>query len=84
LISLRLSLVSRTGRPVRAGTSMSYSGAATIPEATLVTNGAGNGEAGYTFVPAQAPPPGVYNLQWHVLNGVTAAYQTACSSVAID
>jgi hypothetical protein len=56
----------------------------TIPEATLLTNGAGNGEAGFTFVPALAPHPGTYNLQWHVLTGGTVAYHTACSSVAVD
>lgn len=59
---------------------------ATIPEATLTTNAAGNGEAGYTFRPAQSPPPGTYNLQWHVLDsaGATVLYQTACTAVAID
>jgi hypothetical protein len=57
---------------------------ATIPEATLLTNAAGNGEAGFTFIPAQAPPPGTYDLQWQVLTGGTVAYQTACTPVAID
>ena len=56
----------------------------TVPEATLVTNGAGNGEAGLTFTPAQAPPPGTYDLQWQVLTGTTVVYQTACTSVAVD
>lgn len=58
----------------------------TIPEATLTTNAAGNAEAGYTFRPAQSPPPGTYNLQWHVLDstGTRVLYQTACTAVAID
>jgi hypothetical protein len=55
----------------------------TIQEATLVTNGVGNGEAGFTFPAAPAPAPGTYNLQWHVLNGSTIAYQTACTPVAV-
>jgi hypothetical protein len=56
----------------------------TIPEATLMTNGAGAGEAGFTFIPAGSPPPGTYNLQWHVLTSGTVAYQTACTPVAVD
>ncbi|HWE60408.1 MAG TPA: hypothetical protein VHB98_01730 [Chloroflexota bacterium] len=57
----------------------------TMPEATLVTNGAGNGEAGLTFYATQTPPPpGTFNLQWHVLTGGTVAYQTACTAVAVD
>ena len=59
---------------------------ATIPESTLTTNAAGNGEAGFTFPAAQSPPPGSYNLQWHVLDssGTTVLYQTACTAVAVD
>lgn len=57
---------------------------ATIPEATLTTNRAGNGEAGFTFAPSQAPPAGTYNLQWTVLTGGAVAYRTACTSVALD
>jgi hypothetical protein len=55
----------------------------TIQEAKLVTNVVGNGEAGFTFPAAPAPAPGTFNLQWHVLNGGTIAYQTACTLVAV-
>lgn len=55
-----------------------------IPEATLATNAAGNGEAALTFSAGNAPAPGTYNLQWHVLSGGTIAYETACTSVAVD
>lgn len=56
----------------------------TVPEATLTTNRVGNGEAGFTFAPSQAPPAGTYNLQWSVLSGGVVVYQTACTSVALD
>ena len=55
-----------------------------IPEATLTTNPAGNGEAGFTFAPSQAPPAGILNLQWTVLAGGAVVYQTACTPVALD
>jgi hypothetical protein len=64
----------------------SCSGATLLPpiqEARLVTNGVGNGEAGFTFTPP-GPPAGIYNLQWQVLNGSTVAYETACTPVAVD
>ena len=67
-------------------TACAQSPVATIPEATITTNAAGNGEAGFTF-PASPPlAPGIYNLQWHVLDssGATVLYQTACTAVAVD
>jgi hypothetical protein len=56
----------------------------TIPEAKLITNGAGNGEAGFTFYNGPGVPgPGTYNLQWHVLLNGAAAYQTPCTPVKV-
>ena len=56
----------------------------TIPETTLVTNVAGNGEAALTFSATTPPTQGTYNLQWHVLSGGTVVYETACTSVGVD
>jgi hypothetical protein len=71
---------------VHAPSDTSCSGATVlppIPEATLLTNAAGNGEAGFTFTPP-GPPAATYYLQWQVLSQGTVAYQTACTPVAVD
>jgi hypothetical protein len=56
------------------------------PTTTFTTNGAGNGEAGFTFYQANPPPPPaprqVY-IRWIVSSGGVPQYQTDCVPVVI-
>jgi hypothetical protein len=57
-----------------------------IATATVTTNAAGNGSAYHVFTPADAD--GLRGLtvggMWTLMNGSTAAYTTACSTVHLD
>jgi hypothetical protein len=57
-----------------------------IPTAQLTTNGAGNGNAGFTF-PAGPPSPlaGQLNgIRWTIAGSDGTAYDTACAALTLD
>ena len=56
-----------------------------LPTAMLATNGAGNGNANFTF-PAAAPnnPPLQVGIVWQFLAGGAPVYATDCVPVSID
>jgi hypothetical protein len=58
----------------------------TIPTAMLTTNAAGNGNAYHVFTLADAE--GLHGLtvggKWFLMNGNTAEYATACSTIHLD
>jgi len=68
-------------------TSQSCDGApfAESPTAQLTTNGAGNGNADFTFA-AGAPnnPPLQVGIVWQLLANGTAVYETDCVPVTVD
>ena len=59
-----------------------------IPDATLQTNVAGNGEASNIIRPDLITEFGLHNttlgIVWQVWSGETLAYQTSCISVPLD
>ena len=59
---------------------------AVFPSTTFTTNGAGNGEAGFTFNSTKPPPPPnprtVY-IRWVISSGGVPQYQTDCIPVSI-
>jgi hypothetical protein len=59
-----------------------------IPDATLQTNVAGNGEASNIIVPDLITQSGLHNttlgIIWQVQSGGTVVYQTSCISVHLD
>jgi hypothetical protein len=57
-----------------------------FPSTSFTTNGAGNGEAGFTFYQASPPPPPApqqWYIRWVVSSGGVPQYQTACIPVVI-
>jgi hypothetical protein len=57
-----------------------------LPDATLQTNVAGNGEAGHSISPAAVDGfrGMTLYLVWQVIMGTTVVYQTACIPVPLD
>jgi hypothetical protein len=59
-----------------------------VKTASLVTNGSGNAEGSWTFVPSDISPSlhgTTIGIVWEVLSGrQRVAYQTSCIAVAVD
>jgi len=68
------------------GTSCTGAPIVTIPEATLQTNGTGNGTAEKFFTPQDVGPfrHHTFQLEWQLLGPAGLTYQTSCIVVALD
>jgi len=62
--------------------------AGVLPTASFTTNGAGNGHGKARFAPQDVAPfpkaPAVHGVNWVLMDGTTAAYETGCQQVVLD
>ena len=56
----------------------------TVPTATVQTNVAGNGAAGFVFRPAGAPRNVKVGIVWEFTRDGNVVYRTACTTVTTD
>ena len=55
-----------------------------FPTAQVTTNGAGNGNARFTFPAGPPSPPTVHGISWQLSTPAGVAYATDCAVLTLD